>query len=136
MAGYSWQHFKRDDQSQTYSNPLENYESVFISESAAPKEYYLISLFGRLNYTFMDKYLITFTLRDDGTSRFSPSNRWGLFPSVALAWRMSDEAFFKKFDKLSNLKLRASYGVTGQQNIGSDYYPYIATYNLSTITST
>ena len=49
---------------------------------------------------------------------------------------MSDEAFFKKFDKLSNLKLRASYGVTGQQNIGSDYYPYIATYNLSTITST
>ena len=47
MAGYSWQHFKRDDQSQTYSNPLENYESVFISESAAPKEYYLISLFGR-----------------------------------------------------------------------------------------
>jgi len=136
MGGYSWQHFKRDDKSKTYSNDVEGYESTLISESINPKEYYLISLFGRLNYTFMDKYLMTFTLRNDGTSRFSKDNRWGLFPSVALAWRMNDEDFFKQFDKLSNLKFRASYGVTGQQNIGTDYYPYIPIYDLSTITST
>lgn len=136
MGGYSWQHFKRDDQSQTYSNQTAEYESVFISESTAPKEYYLLSLFGRMNYSFADKYLLTFTLRKDGTSRFSPSNRWGLFPSVALAWRINEEGFLKDFHQLSDLKLRASYGITGQQNIGTDYYPYIATYNLSTITST
>ncbi|GAB6007841.1 SusC/RagA family TonB-linked outer membrane protein [Dysgonomonas reticulitermitis] len=136
MGGYSWQHFKRNDESWTYSNQMPGYESVFISENTSPKEYYLISLFSRLNYTFMDKYLLTFTLRNDGTSRFHKDNRWGLFPSVALAWRINDEEFFKQFDRLSNLKFRASYGVTGQQNISSDYYPYIATYDLSTITST
>lgn len=90
----------------------------------------LISFYGRLNYTFMDRYLLTATLRDDGSSRFGPDNRWGLFPSVALAWRISDESFLKNVEAISNLKIRLGYGVTGQQDLPptlSDY-PYIANY--------
>jgi len=74
-------------------------------------------------------------MRADGTSRFSPSNRWGYFPSTALAWRISEESFLKQYRNLDNLKFRLSYGVTGQQDIGSDFYPYIPTYNLSLPTS-
>jgi len=87
----------------------------------------LISFYGRLNYTFMDRYLLTVTLRDDGSSRFAPDNRWGLFPSAAFAWRISDENFLKNSKTISNLKLRLGYGVTGQQDIFNDY-PYIANY--------
>ena len=67
----------------------------------------------RLNYGFMDRYLLTATVRWDGSSKFADGNRWGCFPSVALAWRMSEEEFIKKIDWISNLKLRVSYGVTG-----------------------
>lgn len=136
MAGYSWQHFYRNGNSWTYSNQTDQYQSAFINGGLpTPKEYYLISFYGRLNYTLMDKYLITATLRDDGTSRFSPDNRWGLFPSVAVAWRLSDEKFMKSIESLDNLKIRASYGVTGQQDIGDNYYPYIPQYDLSSSTS-
>lgn len=131
-AGYSWQHFFRDDISWTYSNETDDFASAFIEGGiASPKEYYLISFFGRLNWSVMDRYLITATLRNDGTSRFSPSNRWGLFPSVALAWRMSEEGFLKGVDWIDDMKLRASWGQTGQQDIGTDYYPYIPQYDLS-----
>jgi iron complex outermembrane receptor protein len=78
----------------------------------------------------MDRYLFTFTLRDDGTSRFK-NNKWGLFPSAALAWRISEEAFLKDVDWVSNLKLRLGYGITGQQNIGQGDYPSIATYHTN-----
>lgn len=88
----------------------------------------LISFYGRLNYTLKDRYLLTVTLRDDGSSRFSPDTRWGLFPSAAFAWRISDENFLKNSSALSNLKLRLGYGVTGQQDIYQDY-PYIANYS-------
>ena len=76
----------------------------------------------------MNRYLLTFTLREDGSSRFNKDNRWGLFPSVALAWKINEETFMKKFDFLSDLKLRLGYGVTGQQNLDNGDYPYLPRY--------
>jgi len=84
----------------------------------------LLSYFGRLNYAFKDRYLLTGTLRIDGSSRFGPNNRYGLFPSAAFAWRASSEEFFKSFDDLSNLKFRIGYGAVGNQEIG--LYSYSA----------
>lgn len=92
----------------------------------------LISFYGRLNYNLQEKYMFTATLREDGSSRFSPDNRWGLFPSVAFAWRISEEGFMQESDVY--LKLRLGYGVTGQQDIFYDY-PYIANYDSSTSTA-
>lgn len=94
----------------------------------------LTSFFGRMNYTFNDRYLLTVTLRRDGSSRFSEENRWGMFPALALAWRISEENFLKNSDFVSDLKLRAGYGVTGQQDIGTDagaYFPYLPTFTYS-----
>lgn len=75
----------------------------------------LISFFGRANYNYKDRYLAAVSIRRDGSSRFGPSNAWGVFPSVALAWRISQEGFMKRFKNLSDLKIRASYGKTGNQ---------------------
>jgi iron complex outermembrane receptor protein len=127
MLGYSWQHYYRKgsslyqnmDGSQVFSN--EDYET----------ESYLVSFFGRLNYTFMDRYLLTATFRRDGTSRFHEDSRWGLFPSYAFAWKIGEEPFMKDLDFLSDMKLRLGYGVTGQQNIGSGDYPYLPLYEFS-----
>ena len=69
----------------------------------------------------MDKYLVTVTVREDGSSRFAPDNRWGTFPSVALAWKIKDESFLKNVKAVTNLKLRLGWGITGQQDIGNDY---------------
>lgn len=90
----------------------------------------LISFFGRANYSFDDRYLLTGTIRRDGSSRFGPDQRWGMFPSAAIAWRVSNEAFLKGSRVLSELKLRFGWGVTGQQDIGGDY-PYLARYTPS-----
>ena len=90
----------------------------------------LISVFGRLNYTLMNKYLLTVTVRRDGSSRFHPDNRWGTFPSFALAWKIKEENFLKNVDAISELKLRLGYGQTGQQDIYL-YYPYLARYEQS-----
>ena len=90
----------------------------------------LLSYYGRLNYTLASRYMVTATLRRDGTSRFSEDNRWGMFPSVALAWRLSEESFLQGIDVLSNLKLRASYGITGQQE-GIGNYNYLPIYTIS-----
>ncbi len=80
----------------------------------------ILSYFGRINYTMADKYLATFTLRADGSSKFGKGNRWGYFPSLALAWRISEEAFMKKAQRwLSNLKLRLSFGMAGNNRIPS-----------------
>ncbi|MDO6434894.1 TonB-dependent receptor [Flavitalea sp. BT771] len=79
----------------------------------------LASYFGRINYRLKEKYLFTFTMRADGSSRFGTSHKWGYFPSGAFAWRMSDESFIKDIRAISDLKLRTSYGVTGNQEIGS-----------------
>ncbi len=129
LAGYSWQHFYESQTDRKVSNDGNN--TVFpVSKSVFKTESYLISFYGRLNYTFMDRYLLTFTLRDDGTSRFQ-NNKWGLFPSAALAWRISEESFLKNVDWLSNLKLRLGYGITGQQNINQGDYPSIPTYHTN-----
>lgn len=90
----------------------------------------LVSLFGRLNYTLMNKYLLTATVRRDGSSRFHPDNRWGIFPSFALAWKIKEESFLKNVGAVSELKLRLGYGQTGQQDIYL-YYPYLARYEQS-----
>lgn len=144
MAGYSWQHFYYANHDMGFSNITENigdkvgynYDTdqkkyVRTDHRRIPYENFLISFFGRLNYNFMDRYLLTATLRRDGSSRFSEKNRWGLFPSAALAWTISNEPFMKGTeDVLSKLKLRLGYGVTGQQEIGD--YQYITSYSLST----
>ncbi len=106
-----------------------NYSPKYYSKS----HYQLLSFFGRVNYTFMDRYLLTATLRYDGTSRFGKDNRWGTFPAVALGWKILEEDFMEGArGVLSELKLRGEYGVTGQQNIGSDYYPYLPIYSILT----
>ena len=127
MGGYSWQHYFDNSWSATYykTDSTQNVPRVDY-----PEEYYLISFFGRLNYTFNDKYLLTATIRNDGTSRVA--HHWGLFPSVAVAWRINKENMFKNVNWLSNLKLRLSVGETGQQDINDvGYYPYLANYTTS-----
>lgn len=92
----------------------------------------LVSFFGRVNYSFDDTYLLTATLRDDGTSRFSKNNRWGLFPAVALGWKILNMPFMEKAQSVMNdFKLRLGWGVTGQQDLGGSYFPYMATYTIS-----
>jgi TonB-dependent starch-binding outer membrane protein SusC len=90
---------------------------------ATPTSYYgenaLVSYFGRANYRLMDKYLFTFTMRADGSSRFGTNDKWGYFPSGAFAWHLSQENFIKNIQAVSDLKLRMSYGITGNQEIGS-----------------
>lgn len=93
----------------------------------------LLSYFGRLNYSFDDRYLLEAVLRYDGSSHFAPKHRWGLFPSASVGWRISEEKFWKSSsvsNVINNLKLRVSYGVLGNQNIGD--YPYQQVYNLGT----
>ncbi len=82
----------------------------------------IISFYGRLNYVFNEKYLLTASLRQDGSSRFSEENRWGLFPSAAFAWKIKEEGFLKNTNLFSDLKLRLGYGVTGQQDGIANYY--------------
>ena len=128
MGGYSWQHFW----SESYNFARSGITNEIINpENWDPTEYYLVSFFGRLNYSLKNKYLLTFTVRQDGTSRFSPDTRWGLFPSAAFAWRISEEEFLKNSTVVSDLKLRLGYGITGQQNIGSGDYPYLPRYTYS-----
>jgi len=134
MGGYSWQHFYDTNWSADYfaTNPTSNSPRVDY-----PEAYQLVSFFGRLNYTLLDKYLLTFTLRDDGSSRFGKDNRWGLFPSAAFAWKIKEESFMKNVGWLNDLKLRLGYGVTGQQDITNaavGFYPYLATYETSAYT--
>ncbi|RME94098.1 MAG: TonB-dependent receptor [Bacteroidetes bacterium] len=118
MAGYSWQHFGEE----TFSR---NLDENGLRENANAREYYLLSLFGRVNYTLFDRVVLTATLRQDGSSRFSEQNRYGLFPAAAVAWRVIDTD--RARGVLNSLKVRAGYGVTGQQEVGG-YYPSQARY--------
>ncbi len=131
MAGYTYQ----DWQTTSYSYAVTDYakENVITEASTFPRttvENTLISFYGRLNYNFKERYLFTATVRRDGSSRFGSENRWGTFPSVALAWRIKEEGFMKNLTMLSNLKLRLGYGVTGQQD-GIGNYDHIAKYGYS-----
>jgi len=94
----------------------------------------LVSWYSRLNYSIHDKYYLTASIRTDGSSRFSPNNRWGTFPSFALAWRLKSESFLQSAKILNELKLRLGYGVTGQQE-GIGNYDYISYYSLSSPTA-
>lgn len=82
----------------------------------------LVSWYGRANYSLMDRYLLTFNARYDGSSRFADGHRWGFFPSVAFAWRAKEEKFLRDVDAISDLKVRVSWGKTGQQDTGKEYY--------------
>ncbi|MDR2448692.1 MAG: SusC/RagA family TonB-linked outer membrane protein, partial [Prevotellaceae bacterium] len=130
MAGYTYQDWKTTDHNYVvtdyYDTPLTDAPSF----PTSVQQNTLMSFYGRLNYTLFNRYLLTATLRYDGSSRFSKENRWGMFPSVALAWRINDESFLKDIEVLSNLKLRVGYGVTGQQD-GIGNYDHIARYDYS-----
>lgn len=127
-AGYSYQDWQRKEPfAPTYFgtgviNPATGVD--FFTQNT------MISYFGRLNYTLNKKYLLTASLRRDASSRFSPDNRAGYFPAVALAWRLDQENFLKDNSTISTLKLRLGWGKTGQQDLDQDY-PYIARYDLS-----
>jgi TonB-dependent starch-binding outer membrane protein SusC len=129
MGGYSWAHFHIEGADSVMNAKREgNADRPNIYES----EYYLLSFFGRFNYTLKDKYLLTATVRYDGTSRFAPENRFETFPSLAIAWKIKEESFLKDSKTVSELKLRLGYGRTGQQDLrqGGDY-PYMSTYTRS-----
>lgn len=114
MGGYSYQDFIIATPG--YPTLDESGDTTTAATNYSEAQHTLVSFFGRLNYTFNDKYLLTFTMRRDGTSRFA--NHWGNFPSVAFAWKLKEESFLKNAKVLSDLKLRLGYGVTGQENIG------------------
>ncbi|MBO4917913.1 MAG: TonB-dependent receptor [Bacteroidales bacterium] len=122
MAGYSWQHFYSESTSKTFRIS----DNFGLGDNENKGELYLISFFGRANYGFADKYLLTATVRADGTSRFQ-NHKWGIFPSVAFGWNILKEGFMANADKLSTLKLRLSWGETGQQEVGN-YYDTFATF--------
>jgi len=140
MVGYGWQHFWKRYNNHRYSNNVYDADGnaladIVNEEIRSPhhyeSEYYLLSLYGRLNYSFDNRYLLTATLRADASSRFSKDNRWGYFPSVAAAWRVIEEGFMKEQDVMSDFKLRVGYGVTGQQDILDNDYPWMTTFSVS-----
>ena len=129
MGGYSYQDFIRENTDLDVNLNGEVFRDFYYKTQNT-----LVSFYGRANYSLLDKYVATVTIRQDGSSRFSPETRWGLFPSAALAWKISEEGFLKGNNVFSELKLRLGYGVTGQQDIGSDY-PYLPRYTLSQSTA-
>lgn len=122
MAGYSWQRFFFADE---FINS--DIKGIDVTSGDSKGELFLLSLFGRLNLTYAERYLLTLTLRRDGTSRFSPDSRWGLFPAAAFAVKLIDN---QGRGTLSNLKVRLGVGVTGQQDVGG-YYLYLPRYLAS-----
>ncbi len=133
MMGYSYQNFYKTSWSITHSltNGKYNNPDTTTYPKNWPTEYVLLSYFGRMNYHFKDRYLLTATIRNDYSSHFSKENRSGWFPAVALAWNIKKEAFLSDMDLFSQLKLRAGWGVTGQQDLDGKDYPYQAIYSLS-----
>lgn len=128
-AGYSGASFYNEGSS--FTTNAANEDTVRINNFKS--RHVLSSFFGRANYTFKEKYILTATLRADASSRISPHHRWGLFPSFALAWKIDKEQFLSGAEVLSELKLRLGYGVTGQQDVFGNDYPYIPTYTRSDI---
>jgi len=127
--GYDYQYWKSTT---PFYEELNIAGAVQNTSAATDQRHALISYYGRINYALAQRYMVTATIRRDGTSRFSEANRWGTFPSIALAWRISEESFLNSLEVLSNLKLRASYGITGQQE-GIGNYNYLPVYTLSQI---
>ncbi|MBN9295614.1 MAG: TonB-dependent receptor [Filimonas sp.] len=126
VAGFTFQHWYDKSFNAGITNLSTNNQgadNLSIGTATTPtstfNENVLASYFGRVNYRLLDKFLFTFTMRADGSSRFGTNNKWGYFPSGAFAYRLSDENFIKKIKAINDLKLRLSYGVTGNQEIGS-----------------
>ncbi|WP_344973415.1 SusC/RagA family TonB-linked outer membrane protein [Compostibacter hankyongensis] len=127
MAGYTFQ--KNNVSSAAFNGtdyPSDDIETLnaaaTITGATTEEEWSLVSYFARINYAYKDKYLLTATFRRDGSSRFGRESQWGNFPSASLGWRVSEEPFMNSVRWISNLKLRASYGVTGNFNIGNYAY--------------
>lgn len=134
MGGYEWQHFYREGTNDSwgfYQATNNNTElagqKYDVKTNEWANESYLVSFFGRANYTLLDRYMLTATVRADGSSKFNKNNRWGTFPSFAFAWRINEEAFAKKYDWMSDWKLRLGWGITGQQE-GISEYSYFVSY--------
>ena len=136
MGGYEWQQFHRE------GNKGGNgfYLSTYNDAQLAGKKYgetsdrwatesFLVSFFGRANYSLANRYLLTATFRADGSSRFRKGNQWGYFPSFSFAWKLKEEGFLDDVDWLSELKLRLGWGLTGQQDIGRGDYPSLILYS-------
>ncbi|MDB4583684.1 TonB-dependent receptor [Draconibacterium sp.] len=131
MGGYSYQKNVYQGESigvKDFSTDLFSYHNVGAAStitgvSSYKRESLLVSFFGRFNYAYKDKYLATFTLRGDGSSRFGSDQRWGTFPSGSIAWRLDQESFIQDLDVFSNLKLRLGYGKTGNDQVG-EYASY------------
>jgi TonB-dependent starch-binding outer membrane protein SusC len=125
MVGLSWQHVDRFDnqaRSQNFTDTYFQYNNlsagaIAVAPTSNAQAYGLNSYFARINYSLMNKYLVTFTGRMDGSSKFGEANRYAFFPSAALAWRVNEEEFLKNSASISNLKIRASYGATGNSEI-------------------
>ena len=134
MAGYEWQHFYNEYNAagngiypMTYvGDPTKAGQPANSYISTGAGENYLVSFFGRVNYIGWNQIMVTATVRGDGSSRFSKDHRWGVFPSVAVGWKIK-ESFFKDVNWLNDLKLRLGYGITGQQD-GIGDYSYMPTY--------
>ena len=140
MAGYEWQHFWRSKNNDYVGYYPETNNDASLKGTERPhtpysekSESYLVSFFGRANYTLLDRYFLTATVRDDGSSRFK--EHWAWFPSFAFAWKANEEAFLKNADWLSDLKLRLGYGKTGQQAGSIGDYEWIPSYAISTGTN-
>lgn len=126
LAGATFQHNLYEGSTATSSNFVNDVleenslgsASTYGQPASSETEWGLISYLGRINYNFRHRYLFSLTGRTDGSSRFGANNKWAFFPSGAFAWRISEEGFMSGIDKLTNLKLRISYGITGNQEIG------------------
>nr|WP_308260334.1 TonB-dependent receptor [Prevotella sp.] len=142
MAGYEYSHMKywgNQWSKQMYPNTWEGKNDAGEAQAGTVKSFdtsrwrgqtYLVSWYGRANYSLLDRYLLTFIARYDGSSRFADGHRWGFFPSAAFAWRVKEESFLKDVNAISDFKLRLGWGKTGQQDTGKEYYT--ATYAKST----
>jgi iron complex outermembrane receptor protein len=129
MAGYSWQYWLTKNDNYTTNNDEAN--TLFEDYPLWRTDHQLVSFFGRANYGFDGRYLLTVSLRADGSSRFAKNHRWGYFPSAALAWNIKKESFLENNNAISDLKLRVGYGTTGQQDIGMGDYVSMPRYNIS-----
>ena len=132
IAGYEFQNYK----TKNFNYSDLTYDKTVVSAPNYPfdePENTLVSFLGRVNFTLSNKYLLTASVRRDGSSKFNPDNRYGVFPSAAFAWKVKNESFLKDVTAVSELKLRLGYGVTGQQD-GIGNYDYNSFYNLSQAT--
>ncbi|MFZ4457096.1 MAG: SusC/RagA family TonB-linked outer membrane protein [Bacteroidales bacterium] len=139
MVGTEEQHYHRKGSNEYYGKPWdvnkngtvetgEYYDHIIPSATAWATENFVVSYFGRANYSYANRYLLTATFRNDNSSRFSKENRSAYFPSCAFAWKASEEPMIKEMDIFSELKVRLGYGITGQQDIGVGDYSYMPVY--------